>query len=334
MSKKKTREPIPNDIAARALFLSDRVCCVCRVRGKPVQIHHIDEDPSNNSLKNLSVLCFDCHRETQIRGGFDRKLDEDQVILYRDDWVQLVAQQRANNSEYESGEDGNEYDVELATSLAEIYRESQEYQLLAMHYHSIGNTELRDKYIELAIKQFPRDQAVCFLRSLQGKPELIPNEVIERELARFSKNEDWLQRARFYKSLGKTREAVSDYITGINESLQENRYFSTAFYLKEFMEDGLLEELFILALKQASDEGDLWWQIRSLQELGWHKELNELVLKNADEIEKSNNPMMTLLLANAKGDREKYIEIRKNMAQTERIEEIVYHDDDEEETES
>src|SRR5438128_1118451 len=92
---KKERIEIPRDIAARVLFVSDRTCCVCRHVGKPVQIHHIDDDPSNNTFNNLAVLCFDCHRETQIEGGFDRKLDGDQVMLYRDDWYALVNQRRA-----------------------------------------------------------------------------------------------------------------------------------------------------------------------------------------------------------------------------------------------
>lgn len=90
---KKNRATIPTDVAAQALFLSDRTCCVCR-RPKRVQIHHIDEDPSNNALENLAVLCFDCHTETQIRGGFDRKLDAAQIVLYRDQWLATVAQQR------------------------------------------------------------------------------------------------------------------------------------------------------------------------------------------------------------------------------------------------
>ncbi|MGA9351362.1 MAG: HNH endonuclease signature motif containing protein [Anaerolineae bacterium] len=333
MAKKKIKEPIPDDIAARVLFLSDRVCCVCRVRGKPVQIHHIDEEPSNYDLKNLAVLCFDCHRETQISGGFDRKLDADQVILYRDDWLRLVAQQRANYKKYEVLEGDDSYNVELVTTVAEIYRENQEYELLAMHYHSIGNIELRDKYIELAIKQDPHDQTICFLRSMQGKPDLIPAEVIEREVMRYTQDKDWLQRARFYKGLGKTREAISDYILGINKSLQDNRYFSAAFYLKEFVEEGLLDELFILALRQSADEGDLWWQIRALQELGWHKELDKFVLKHAEEIEKSGNPMMTLLLASAKGDTQKYVEIRKALARTERMG-IVDKEDEDAETNS
>ena len=87
---KNQRVEIPEEVAARVLFLSDRTCCVCREARKPVQIHHIDEDPSNSIEANLAVLCFDCHHETQIRGGFDRKLDARQVMLYRDDWHGIV----------------------------------------------------------------------------------------------------------------------------------------------------------------------------------------------------------------------------------------------------
>jgi 5-methylcytosine-specific restriction endonuclease McrA len=73
MAKKRT--PIPAELAARLLFLSDRTCCVCRTAGKEVQIHHLDENPANNEASNLAVLCTECHDDTQLRGGFGRKLD-------------------------------------------------------------------------------------------------------------------------------------------------------------------------------------------------------------------------------------------------------------------
>jgi len=317
MTKKKSRESIPSEVAARVLFLSDRICCVCRVSGKPVQIHHVDGDRNNNSLQNLAVLCFDCHRDTQIRGGFDRKLDVDQVILYRDDWHRIVAQQRAVYGTYRDTtryEDGHQ--LELVTSIAEIYRENQEFELLAIHYHSIGNHELRDKYVELAIRKEATDQTISYLHCLQGKPGLIPEDVIEREIARYTRNKDWLQRARFYLGLGKYHKAAMDYIRGIGESLQENRVFTAAFYLKELVEEGLIEELFVVALKQATEEGDLWWQVRALQELGWHKELHDLVLRNVEEIERSGNPRLHLLLANARGDETQWIELEKLIARS------------------
>jgi hypothetical protein len=91
------RVPIPQDIAAAVLFHSDRICCVCRTPGKKIQIHHIDDDPSNNQAMNLAVLCLECHGDTQLSGGFGRKLDANQVRLYRDDWYELVSGRRVGN---------------------------------------------------------------------------------------------------------------------------------------------------------------------------------------------------------------------------------------------
>ena len=85
---------IPRDVAAKVLFESDRTCCVCRERGKGVQIHHIDENPSNHDPENLAVLCFNCHDQTQLKGGFGRKLDAQQVVRYLHDWRKRVANRR------------------------------------------------------------------------------------------------------------------------------------------------------------------------------------------------------------------------------------------------
>jgi hypothetical protein len=94
MAEKKKRVEIPEDIAAEAQFLSDRTCCVCNERRKPIQLHHIDGDPSNSAADNLAVLCFDCHDETQLRGGFGRKLDVAQVKRYKADWLARVKTKR------------------------------------------------------------------------------------------------------------------------------------------------------------------------------------------------------------------------------------------------
>lgn len=91
---KKSRIPIPPETAAELLFTSDHTCCVCRERGRPVQIHHIDENPANNTKANLSVLCLLCHDDTQIKGGFGRKLDAKLVMQYRDDWHARVSVRR------------------------------------------------------------------------------------------------------------------------------------------------------------------------------------------------------------------------------------------------
>jgi hypothetical protein len=91
---KKQRVEITPVVAANVLFLSDRICCVCRIPRRPIQIHHIDDDPSNSAEENLAILCLECHRDTQIRGGFDRKLDCHQLRLYRADWHEAVRRRR------------------------------------------------------------------------------------------------------------------------------------------------------------------------------------------------------------------------------------------------
>lgn len=90
----KRRVQIPDDIATEVQFRSDRTCCVCREKGKSIQIHHIDEDPSNYDEDNLAVLCFECHNSTQTGGGFGRKLDGHQILKYREDWYARVQKRR------------------------------------------------------------------------------------------------------------------------------------------------------------------------------------------------------------------------------------------------
>jgi hypothetical protein len=76
------------------MFVSDRTCCVCNERGKTVQIHHVDDDPSNNVFSNLAVLCLECHNDSQIQGGFGRKLNSDLVLKYRNEWLARVKKRR------------------------------------------------------------------------------------------------------------------------------------------------------------------------------------------------------------------------------------------------
>ncbi len=88
------RTPVPDAISAEVMFQHDRTCCVCRDRGLAVQIHHIDENPSNHAINNLAVLCLEHHEETQIRGGFAKKLKAADIIRFRDDWVRRVSERR------------------------------------------------------------------------------------------------------------------------------------------------------------------------------------------------------------------------------------------------
>ena len=95
----KVRVGISVDLATEVMFTSDNTCCVCRERGKALQLHHIDEDPSNNIAANLALLCLECHNDTQLKGGFGRKLNAPLVTRYRDEWLMRVEGRRTKADE-------------------------------------------------------------------------------------------------------------------------------------------------------------------------------------------------------------------------------------------
>ncbi|WKA29331.1 HNH endonuclease signature motif containing protein [Bradyrhizobium roseum] len=88
------RTRIPDDVTTEVLYQHDRICCVCNEPGKAVQLHHIDEDPSNHDPDNLAVLCLQHHEETQISGGFGRKLRAVDVSRYREEWTRRIQERR------------------------------------------------------------------------------------------------------------------------------------------------------------------------------------------------------------------------------------------------
>ena len=78
----------------------------------------------------------------------------------------------------------------------------------------------------------------------------------------------------------------------------------------------LSEELFKLAYQEALGEGDLWWQLRALVELGWTDQRRALILSHADEIRASGQLLLLRELAWAEGDERVYVAVRKEMAAT------------------
>ncbi len=312
----KNRISIPSETAAKVLFLSDRTCCVCREQGKKVQIHHIDENPANNEIENLSVLCFECHTETMIRGGFHRKLDAEQIILYKKDWLNIITRIRSKPKKNESNDESNDNSkIELATSIAEIYKENEEYELLAMHFDSINNVELRDKYIEIALSKKPSDSSILYLKSLQGKNKDVATEIMTRYIDNLKGTEKWYQIARTLNDYGNSKESLNYYLKGLRDSLKNKRSFSTAFYLKELSKSGIIEALFENSFNEAKEKNDLWWQIRSLQELGWKTELEHLVKENKIAILESKNISLLRQLAKVEGNTAEYINIQKRIAE-------------------
>lgn len=299
----------------KVLFFSDRICCVCRKSEKPVQIHHIDENSTNNTYENLAILCFDCHNETMVKGGFGRSLNSDQIILYRDNWIHLLAKNKIHTEltmEDNQKKDNSEY-IKYLTSIMEMHREKEQFDLLAMQYSLMGNEKLRDKYINLALKNNPGDATIIYFRALQNKIDLVPKEIQQREYERLSKNEDWAQRARFHINHKNYLDALKDYINSVNSDINNGNFFSAAFYLKEMFEKNLVQKIFEMALKKSIESGDLWWQIRALEELEWISELYSLLIENADSIEQSDDPLLLEKLERARGNYQGMYEAMKDI---------------------
>jgi hypothetical protein len=97
---KKPRTPVPGNVSAEVMFQHDRTCCICCEPGLAVQIHHLDEDPTNHAISNLAVLCLEHHEQTQVRGGFGRKLTASDVVRHRDDWIERVSLRRQKADEF------------------------------------------------------------------------------------------------------------------------------------------------------------------------------------------------------------------------------------------
>ena len=275
---------IPTNIAAKVLFISDRTCCVCRNKGKPVQIHHIDEDNTNNDITNLAVLCLDCHTETQIKGGFHRKLNTEQIILYRDDWLDHISRERRLKKIDSSKNIDDSKRIDLITSVAENLRENEEYEMLSVHYNIAGNEQLRDKYIEMAINSGATEESIIYLRKLQNRVDLIPKELIDKRINGLVEVGSWNQLGRLYRDIEDYEKATYYYCKNIMDSLDNNNPFSAAYYLKEMNRYNFEEPLFEMALEKATKEEDIWWQYRALTELGWTAVIKDFVISNKESI--------------------------------------------------
>lgn len=95
MKKNKKRVPIPKVNKVRAELQKEigSVCHFCTNNDVGhFQIHHIDEDPSNNKPFNLLLLCPNCHskitkEDISRQDVIDKKLN----IMNRDSIIQFIS---------------------------------------------------------------------------------------------------------------------------------------------------------------------------------------------------------------------------------------------------
>ena len=264
---------------------------------------------------NLSILCLDCHNETQMKGGFGRSLTPDLVTLYRDNWNAIVEKERLSNmTSLHKESKTNNKKMAMITSIIEDLKERKEYVLLSMFYNNIGNKELRDKYIDAALSEEQDPELTIILRSLQGRAGSIPKKIVNAEIKRLRASKNWTQLGRVYADLENWNKAATCYCNGVIDLLKEDNIFGAAYYLKEMVLDKKLhEEFFKKFLRTADERGDLWWHIRTLQELGWETELNALLKTNEKQIKQSGDPYLLSLLYESLNDEDKYATAIKHL---------------------
>jgi hypothetical protein len=114
----KFRKPVPDALATRLLVANRRTCCLCRVPGHELQIHHIDEDPANNEWENLAVLCLNCHGRVSGKPGFGRKFTVAELRAHKLDWETRCSGNHM--PDFETDEDSEDDETTAETEHSEV----------------------------------------------------------------------------------------------------------------------------------------------------------------------------------------------------------------------
>src|ERR1700742_441419 len=109
---KKIRREIPDKISSTLLFLNRHRCCICREPRKPVQIHHVDENPSNNDMRNLAVLCVECHSIVSGNQGFGKNYSKKEILLFKKNWEEQCEGWRQNVGDADDDMEDDEENLE------------------------------------------------------------------------------------------------------------------------------------------------------------------------------------------------------------------------------
>ncbi len=81
-----TRKAVGRGLADAILIAARHRCCVCPQHRRISNIHHIDEDNSNNSPHNLIGLCSECHADAHTRSAMRRSITSNQLLAYKMAW--------------------------------------------------------------------------------------------------------------------------------------------------------------------------------------------------------------------------------------------------------
>lgn len=80
------RKPIPQGIQRNVLYKCAKVCCVCRERGTPIELHHIDKDRNNNTENNIIAICRNCHDNAHAKHTMSKNLTPELLRDFKQRW--------------------------------------------------------------------------------------------------------------------------------------------------------------------------------------------------------------------------------------------------------
>ncbi len=87
----KARTDVPRATSDNLLHASRHTCCRCHEPRLPVEIHHINGDPSDHRPPNLAVLCRNCHGLVTAKGSLGRSISPGEVKRSKAEWEAACA---------------------------------------------------------------------------------------------------------------------------------------------------------------------------------------------------------------------------------------------------
>ncbi|AOT08244.1 HNH endonuclease [Pseudoalteromonas luteoviolacea] len=88
----KTRKKIPIQLENTVLYKCGFKCCVCKTDETSVQIHHIDQNPSNNIEGNLVALCSNCHDRAHTTHQLSKNLTPSRLLKFKSMWENEISE--------------------------------------------------------------------------------------------------------------------------------------------------------------------------------------------------------------------------------------------------
>jgi hypothetical protein len=170
---KKTRTPISEAIRLDVIGKCNNRCCICQTPF--VQIHHVDEDPSNNSPDNLAPLCPNCHNHAHAKGVTTVHLTAARIKSLRDRWYEYCERRR----------DGSNISPNALLKLKNFVRAiglaqygwSKTFAAIDPAYKDMN----RDEIIDHVFATSNRDDLVTYLETVKYMYQVSPhNEDVQR----------------------------------------------------------------------------------------------------------------------------------------------------------